>query len=386
MKTALISNFQTDPKIKGFFHDFINFCENSSEFFSYYLKKKRNIKENLNIFLEVKEIECIVFFCDIYNYLDVDYLIDLKSKYKIVMYHGDVQERFDICYNYISQTADLILTAELIETYRYEQFNYNAKNLPMALDKSLANETIINKDIDVSFIGRLDRPYRKECVNFLIEKGIDVQLYGYGSKNGILNHDEMINILKRSKIVLNFTSASMSVPFFIKQLNIQRLCKVLKGRPYEGMICGALVISQESQDIKHLFTEDMIVVAKDKDEFLEKINFYLKNEKERSRIAENGKKYVLTHNTFESLFEYLNEILKGIIKTKNEKFIYDRRFKSYSFRMLLDQILRSNVRNIEWTNYCFKRIIKDLNFFNLCDIFGLFFYYVTNKKIYKNDN
>ena len=54
--------------------------------------------------------------------------------------------------------------------------------------------------------------------------------------------------------------------------------------------------------------------------------------------------------------------------------------------MLLDQILRSNVRNIEWTNYCFKRIIKDLNFFNLYDIFGLFFYYVTNKKIYKNDN
>lgn len=80
-------------------------------------------------------------------------------------------------------------------------------------------------------------------------------------------------------------------------------------RIFEGMSCKKLVITDRlssNKQLDQILKEDEeIVFYSTKEEALEKIQFYLNNDQERNRIAENGYKKVIDCFTTKNIVEYV---------------------------------------------------------------------------------
>jgi len=64
--------------------------------------------------------------------------------------------------------------------------------------------------ISVSFVGNTtgSKPYRKFYLDFLAKNGFDVTVYGYGSANGKIPYQEMMDVFTKSCVNLNFTQGT----------------------------------------------------------------------------------------------------------------------------------------------------------------------------------
>jgi hypothetical protein len=170
----------------------------------------------------------------------------------------------------------------------YEK-NGNYLNLWVPQDPLIFNDPDLERTIPVSFIGSTVsyRSIRLSYLESLKSEGIDL-LTGGGTEEP-LTVDEYAKVFKMSKISLNF---SFSV-YEIHQI---------KGRIFEVMLCGALLLESENSEIKRFYTpyKDYVPFY-DKDDLLEKIKYYLLHEKERKQIAESGKRKtteVYNHTAF----------------------------------------------------------------------------------------
>ena len=134
------------------------------------------------------------------------------------------------------------------------------------------------RDIDISFVGRMDRPGRSELLSLLSDKGFSVSVFGYGSKNGYIPSNKMMEIYGRSKIVLNLTSISTNVPLIDPNRTINSHIKQTKGRIYEGMISGALVLTEPASSLSVIGVDGKdFVVFYSLDELVQNLDYYLKN-------------------------------------------------------------------------------------------------------------
>lgn len=113
-----------------------------------------------------------------------------------------------------------------------------------------------------------------------------------------------MEILRQSKIVLN------SMPFF-RNGSHERI--------FTGLGSGCLVISSESQYLRNQFKENeglLFYQGKDRQIANELVNEWLQNEQKRSAAAGVGRQKVLTHYTWDTRVQQLQQILleKSICK------------------------------------------------------------------------
>jgi len=140
------------------------------------------------------------------------------------------------------------------------------------------------RDIEISFAGSVSEqwPERKSSIDFLKENGINVLQVGGLREKPVPLKDYADNFM-RSKISLNFSKN----PDFIHQM---------KGRVFEVTLCGSLLLEEENPETSELFTPMVDYVPfKNKNDLLEKVRYYLNNENERRKIADNGYKKALTY-------------------------------------------------------------------------------------------
>lgn len=135
----------------------------------------------------------------------------------------------------------------------------------------------IEKDIEYCFLGQISsyRNTRKEFIDFLKRQNLG----GYLStqdRNQQMSHEEMGQILGRSKIGINFAfSVGMNQ---------------LKGRVFEILFSGAMLLESENEQTASLFENGKDYISfTTKEDMVEKIKFYLANNQERDRIAKNGR-------------------------------------------------------------------------------------------------
>ena len=133
------------------------------------------------------------------------------------------------------------------------------------------------RDIDVSFVGSIaDWPRRAEYIGFLREHGVNIVTRG-GQNFDLLSPEDYANTIRRSKISLNFCLHT-GEPF-----------PQVKGRAFEVTACRTLLIEDEGTETMRFFDEGKdFVMVRSKEEMLEKINYYLRHDEERERIAESG--------------------------------------------------------------------------------------------------
>jgi len=310
----------------------------------YFDLAKENFEKKILETIKVKKID-IVFI----NFISGDLTFDLKFLQKIesvsylIMNFYDSELFFEPIERYYAQCANLvILPTSSAFTYYYKILNINTTSTLSLFDIKKYENKKIKKDIDISFIGNIEKKSRQEFISFLQDKGYKVETYGLGTKNGKVSFDEMIDIFNRTKINLNF-SDTITYRSFNRTYNtnystvpkITQFLQQLKGRTIEVALCGSFTLSQDALGIDELFGKDEIDTFKTKDELLQKVKYYLDNEdiiEEKSNLA--YKTAIVKFDVerkFKELFENLD------LKNKIEKKIFiDDAFLSnfYTYHIL----------------------------------------------------
>jgi hypothetical protein len=214
---------------------------------------------------------------------------------------------------------DLIYTS----TEEYKRFfeTQKVKTIinPNGFDERIVSELSLNeKQYEVTFVGGLGGSIFTKRTHLMeqITKSNDFKWWGYGNnllnKNsgllsswqGITSGLEMFQIYKDSKIVLN-DYGDLAEGAAVNQ------------RIFEVLGVGSFLLTKYADNLTKDFPKDIFITFTDEKDCLDKINYYLKNQKEREEIALNGQKYVLEHFNYRKLMiEVGNQIQQQLQKKR----------------------------------------------------------------------
>ncbi|MBT6562627.1 MAG: glycosyltransferase [Candidatus Scalindua sp.] len=252
----------------------------------------------------------------IYNaYEDEDFFIYLKQSFpelKLITVFSDDEWRHANYDRYLALYSDIFTIAVKDNINRYERYGLKPFYMKWACNPDMFYPlSDQRKDIDVSFIGV---PYgnRLSYIRFLIKNEVNVRVYGKGWDRfvdlrsywgGFLTNDEMLQVIDRSKINLNFLWTSA-----VKEYS------TIKGRTLELSACRSFQLSNHTDEFHNygFMDGDNIAVFHDQSEMLAKVQYYLTHDGEREEIAKQAYKHVLQKHTwkqrFKNIFEQLTHV------------------------------------------------------------------------------
>lgn len=249
-----------------------------------------SVVEYLTNFIDASKAELLIFI-DGPPLLELS-IFDMKllsSKIYVAMFFGDIFAHFQSCYKYYTQVIDCALVDESVETGRFKLYGVDSIFVPYTYDVNDSIGDNFAKELPLSFIGRMDRVGRREYLD-LAAKHFPISIYGVGTPKGPVTNMEMDKIFRTSIINLNFTGVQFYQPYRYAN-TIDLRVRSAKGRCQEIALRGGFVLSENAPEIEKLFIPGKeIDVFDNNEEFLEKINFYLKNPDIANKIAEKGKK------------------------------------------------------------------------------------------------
>lgn len=209
--------------------------------------------------------------------------------------------RWELLYDAFLKKNDysLILANKQSEVPRFEKKGLAERIawMPFSVDTNLYWDRKMERDIDVSFIcsGQWNTsvyPYRKQIKEMLDRMSIKTHTYFVARK-------QYIGILNRSKIVV----ASNSI------------FKYWSLRYTEIPACGAMLLADGAEDLKAVGMRngEHFILYKSLENLKEKIERYLKRDKERKGIAKRGMEFVRKYHSNEVRVQQLTKLLKGVV-------------------------------------------------------------------------
>jgi hypothetical protein len=339
-----------------------------------YGKEKRN-----KMFLEFIEKEKPDYLCFGLEDFDIDTLLKIRlisPKTKIIGSFPDDDLQFEGYSRYAMLFFDygLVLQRKYVKKYKEEGIK-NVFEVSSSNPESF-KPLNLEKKYDITFIGA---PMTKESgrydfIKFLKEKGVSLTIFGWGWEKypdlkdiykGPLSTEEMARVLNQSKINLCFSRNSHGEPHS-------------KGKVFEGGSCKTFVLTEYSKDYLDLFKEGKdIIMFKTKEELLDEINYFLKQDKERQKIADTAYKTIMTKcNLFKDL-----EIIFGKIKDiKKEWRLPEIKEKSYVVsKKEMSDLEKLTIRLKDYNYVSFK--IKGNSNLNLKDYLQIYSLKMTKKPI-----
>jgi len=248
--------------------------------------------KKINDILCENMVGIVVYFCDEKLPFPIEYFSELRRSYFIAMYTGDDEHNFDKSVKYYSQACDLMLTDNCFLEKRYELYGVDAITFPVFPGFYYApqiNNHKVEKIYDVCFFGDVNNKVgRKEFLTHLIKNNINIKIYGPGTLAGVVSLDEMIRIIRSSKIALNLSGLAKTSALDT-DLTINWRMRGTKGRIYDNSLLGTFLLTEVSPGIEEFFdVGNEIDIFRDQDELLEKVRFYLKNDVLREEMAIRG--------------------------------------------------------------------------------------------------
>lgn len=183
---------------------------------------------------------------------------------------------------------DIVTSTKARQTF-LQKNGINATFVPFGYHRLWGHKLDLTRDIDVVFIGRLRRDRRRKilekCSKILKSHGIKIHI----AENNCYG-DERTKLLNRSKIVLDI----MRIPW---EMPVMRLLM--------SMGCGALVVSDWTQDPEPFRPEHLVQAESDK--LASVIIYYLQNPLKREKIINTAYSYVTNQLT---LTQSISEIIE----------------------------------------------------------------------------
>jgi len=281
--------------------------------FDFRAKKHKMGYENMKkLFFNILKNEkpsFVIFSPVIFGELE---LYDLKKiklispKTRTIVLFGDDDVGFETLSRYVALFFDYVLIAQL--NYLKKYFKEKIKNVYTITGADLEKykPLPLNKKYDVTFIGTV-KSDRIDLLRFLIRNKIYVNIFGHGwydypefrdNYKGVLSSEDYVKVINQSKIVLSFSKNHLGKPHF-------------KGRIFEVGACKTFQLIDYFNEYSNLFKEGSeIIMFKNKNDLLKKIKYYLNNEDERERIANNCyKSIVKKFNSKKILLSFFKKIL-----------------------------------------------------------------------------
>lgn len=268
-------------------------------------------------FVEIveKEKPDFVFLWLIYEEFFIDTLVKIKKvspNTKIINFFGDDDTLFENYSRFVAPLFDcsMVFQTDFIEKYKKDGVNSVFKSIGLDLDYYKPIKT--EKKYDVSFIGTPKKD-RYDFISHLIKNDVNVTIFGAGWEKhpdlkenyaGKLSKERLIEVINQSKINLSFTKNYLGKVHFV-------------GRVTEIAACKSFLLSEYFQGYYDLYRKNEIIMFKDKKDLLEKVKYYLKNEREREEIAARAYKRAVKEQSLEK------ETVFALKNMKNEKYLED---------------------------------------------------------------
>lgn len=200
-----------------------------------------------------------------------------------------------------SLSAYSLYCANIVFDYGFGEEYKNIYGLSVPQDSTVYNLGNGVRDIDISFVGAVKNE-RGPIIELLQNNGIDVYLTGGRGTNGKnLTFEEYADIIRRSKISLNFNWAYNSP---------QR-----KGRIFEIAACGSFMLSNFPESLKgkngYYFEDEKHFSSFNENNVVDKVKYWLTHNNEREQIAE------AMHEVYKQKYApapWWNNIFKNISK------------------------------------------------------------------------
>ncbi|MFA0732823.1 MAG: hypothetical protein BKPUNTRY_002386, partial [Candidatus Fervidibacter sp.] len=192
---------------------------------------------------------------------------------------------------------------------------------------------------DIGWVGRTDGPYyrtRRKVLPLLAQRFL------MNDWQRRYSYEEMVEVYKRSKIVVNISRDD-----YPQDLNLRCL---------EAMAAGALLITKLPTELSRVgFQEgEHFIGYTNEQELLDLVRYYLNHDLERRRIAEAGRTKVLQEHTYDRRVE---QLLQTLAKDKGTLFAPARRWSEDKVRLIyLDYYAGHNLLGLAWEEL--KRIVR----------------------------
>ena len=207
---------------------------------------------------------------------------------------------------------------------------------PKSLDFKIKNSYFIPNPADISF-ETLNNSKNKpqNDVFFAMSHGVhrgNLKSGKYDDREEILK-----KLLKIKDIKFDFYGINNIQPIwgneFLKKLSNSKIgLNLSRGKPFKyyssdriAQYMGNGLMTLIHQDVKysHFFNKREIVTYKNINDLIKKIKFYIKNDKRRKIIAENGRKKYLKEFSSEKISKFI--VLKTLKIKTNEKFSWQKK-------------------------------------------------------------
>lgn len=254
-------------------------------------------------------------------------LAEIRANGSLVLaWFSDDEVRFDNYSKWWAPYLDFILTNNQDVVKKYESLGSVAIHSVSGSNPAVFKKLNLPAKYEVSFVGRKfgDRGLWIEQLN---KSGVNVDAFGNGWEAGYVSTVEMVNIFNTSKINLCFMQSYGT-----------NTRPQLKTRIFEVCMCGGFLLCEHVSGIEDYFEPDKeIVCFYDIEDVKAKIQYYLKNDKERESIAcagwarakANYSQETMLYGIFRKVKEYVAAQKKCVTPLDLDNFVMPKSVRSH---------------------------------------------------------
>jgi hypothetical protein len=194
---------------------------------------------------------------------------------------------------------DLAWTSARVACEWYMVEGGNPILLPEGCDTDLYSPGNVEQDIDICFVGQA-YGYRPAFISRLRKFGLRVHTNGPGWPDGPVSDSEVVDLFRRSKIVLGLGGIGWS-----------RDLKNVKGRDFDAPAVGtAVYLTSFNPELADYFRiGEEILCYSSEDECFELAQWMLSDERRRKAIALAGRQRCLREHTWAHRFQKVLQVL-----------------------------------------------------------------------------
>lgn len=240
----------------------------------------------------------LITFCLFRDQFKTETLKQLSSRYRTINWFGDDTWRFDGFSSVFGPCFTDVVTTDQFSIQKYRALGVKNVHYSQwaAIDTEGKSVWDGKYDFDVTFVGQF-HPFRDWFCSQLRKRGLAVECFGRGWKNGPVSAVEMNRIFATSKISLNLSnSVSFDARYLMTHpralayaLKSKKNRSQIKARNFEIPFFGGFQLTEYVPGLEaHLEIGTELVCYKDVDDAELLARHYLENDSEREKIREAG--------------------------------------------------------------------------------------------------
>ena len=315
---------------------FSNYYDTEHLYISDYNNKNfAEIVDDINNLIKSKNIEIVVFDVDYFKFINFFFIEKINGKKKIIV-TGDDFDQHEM-HSITACICDLVLSHCPLSVLKFKEKGHEAYMINFEISNIKNNKN--QKEIDVLFFGNVTQD-RKEFLDYLVREDIPLKNVGHQEHVVGLPKDELIKLISKSKIILNFSKSKTDSVLNYSSGSIYRFHYQFKGRVTLSGLIGTLCVSEYSPGQEIIFKEDELPTFFTKEECVKILKKLLTNNELLEKYT--NKFTAKVHELWDDKKNF-EPIYKAIEKTDNRR-VKLIRFPYWYMRIATKQIILRNLK------------------------------------------